>query len=597
MKLKFKNSFIGYFQFYYSVLGNKLLFNMGLGIAVGFLDGLGLTLFLPLIQTVGDGKAPANTKGMGSLHFMADMITGLGLPLVIGNILIMLVLLFIIKGFLKFVQLNSQVILCRLFMRRIRYSLLDDLQGLTYKGFLELDAGKIQNTLTTEVQRLSSTVKLYFNAAQAAVMMLTYVLLAFLANYQFAILVAVGAALSNLLYRKIYRSTKTSSVDISIKGNEFNGLLIQAVHYFKYLKSTNYFGRFSVHLRKVIEETEYLSKKMGFNSAITTSVKEPMIIIIVAGVIYLQVNVMHASITPIMVTLLFLYRALNYLVVVQNFWQTFVQNIGAMHAVAVISKEMGGMQEKNKPEKVADFNKAIHINDVSFAYGENKVLNNIDIVIPKNKTVAFVGESGSGKTTLANMIAGLIEPNQGSIDLDELMLNQNYLNNYRSKIGYISQEAAIFSDSIFNNITFWEEPTPQNIKRFWEIIELASLTSYVQGLPEKENTKLGDNGVLISGGQKQRISIARELYKNAEILILDEATSALDSETEKVIQENIEKLHGSYTMVIIAHRLSTIKNADCIYLLDKGNVSASGNFDTILKNSERFKRMVSLQEI
>lgn len=171
------------------------------------------------------------------------------------------------------------------------------------------------------------------------------------------------------------------------------------------------------------------------------------------------------------------------------------------------------------------------------------------------------------------------------------------VNQYRSKIGYISQESVIFNDTIFNNITFWAEPTAENLRRFHEVVEMASLKEFIENQPQKEQTNLGDNGILVSGGQKQRISIARELYKDAELLILDEATSALDSETEKMIQENIEKLHGSYTMVLIAHRLSTIKEADIIYLLEDGKISASGSFYEMIDKSSRFKKMVSLQAV
>jgi subfamily B ATP-binding cassette protein MsbA len=124
---------------------------------------------------------------------------------------------------------------------------------------------------------------------------------------------------------------------------------------------------------------------------------------------------------------------------------------------------------------------------------------------------------------------------------------------------------------------------------------MVSLKEFVENKEDKERTNLGDNGLLISGGQKQRISIAREMFKNVEILILDEATSALDSETELMIQENIEKLHGHYTMIVIAHRLSTIKNVDKIYLLDKGHVVVSGNFENMVQSSDKFKRMVALQ--
>jgi subfamily B ATP-binding cassette protein MsbA len=181
--------------------------------------------------------------------------------------------------------------------------------------------------------------------------------------------------------------------------------------------------------------------------------------------------------------------------------------------------------------------------------------------------------------------------------VDDTSLADLDMESYRNKIGYISQESVIFNDNIFNNITFWADRSEENLKKFEEVLEMSSLADFINSLPEKDLTNLGDNGLLISGGQKQRISIARELYKNCEILILDEATSALDSETEKIIQENIEKLHGSFTMIVIAHRLSTIKGADIIYLLEKGKVSASGTFDEMINTSARFKKMVSFQSV
>ena len=155
----------------------------------------------------------------------------------------------------------------------------------------------------------------------------------------------------------------------------------------------------------------------------------------------------------------------------------------------------------------------------------------------------------------------------------------------------------IFNDSIFNNVTFWQEKSEENEEKFRKTIEKVSLSEFLNELPEKENTQLGNNGILISGGQKQRISIARELYKDVELLILDEATSALDTETERHIKNNIDLLQGQTTLIIIAHRLSTIKNVDIIYLLDKGKIIASGDFDGLIKSSEKFRKMVELQEL
>ncbi|MCD8740550.1 ABC transporter ATP-binding protein/permease [Mucilaginibacter roseus] len=599
MKLNFKNNFIGYFQFYYNVIGNRLLLNTGLGIMVSFLDGMGLAMFMPLLQSVSDtGEMKSSGKSMGKLHFLTDAITSLGFQINLNSILVVLVLLFAVKGGLKFFQQNGQVQLWFYFMRRIRFALLAQLQGLTYRNFLKLDTGRIQNTLTGEVGRLNQTVKFYFNAIQAAVMLLTYVVLAFLANYQFALIVGVGAGISSLLYRRIYRSTKSASLSISKTGNQFNKLITQSIYYFKYLKSTNYFARFSDHIKGVIRDSEEFNKKMGYNAAITNSVKEPVIIIIVAGVIYLQVSYMGTMLSTILLSLLLFYRALMSLVLVQNFWQSFIQNSGSMDSIATLYTEMAEGQEHEENKAYKGFEQGIQISNSSFSYDKVKqILDRVNISIPKNKTVAFVGESGSGKTTLANILVGLLKPDSGELLVDGDVLNQYNLNSFRNRIGYISQEAVVFNDNIYNNITFWAERTPENLARFNKAVELASLTAFIDSLPDKENTMLGDHGTLVSGGQKQRISIARELYKDADILILDEATSALDSETERVIQDNIEKLHGTYTMIIIAHRLSTIKNADTIYLLEQGKVAANGTFDEMVETSERFRRMVELQEV
>jgi subfamily B ATP-binding cassette protein MsbA len=166
----------------------------------------------------------------------------------------------------------------------------------------------------------------------------------------------------------------------------------------------------------------------------------------------------------------------------------------------------------------------------------------------------------------------------------------------QKRIGYITQEPVIFSDTIYNNVTFWAEKTEENLKRFKMALQKASISQFVSDLVEGEETELGQNGINLSGGQKQRLSIARELYKDVDFLVMDEATSALDSETEKAIQQNIDNLRGKYTIIIIAHRLSTIKNVDKITLLKNGEIAEAGSFEELMTLSEEFKRMVVLQD-
>ena len=215
--------------------------------------------------------------------------------------------------------------------------------------------------------------------------------------------------------------------------------------------------------------------------------------------------------------------------------------------------------------------------------------------IKKNQSIAFVGESGSGKTTLVNLLTALLPFEHGEFLLNGRDIREYNIEDYKSKIGYISQEPTIFSADIYDNVTFWAERSPMNIQKFRKVIAMCKLEQFVANLDEKENALLGNNGLNISGGQKQRISIARELFRDVDILIMDEATSALDSDTENEIRESLEILQGSLTIISIAHRLSTVKNADCIYLMDKGRIVAQGDFDELKNNSIYFKRLAELQ--
>lgn len=232
---------------------------------------------------------------------------------------------------------------------------------------------------------------------------------------------------------------------------------------------------------------------------------------------------------------------------------------------------------------------------MSFGYGEKRILNSVSFAIVKDQVIAIVGESGSGKSTLMNILAGLFLPDSGLITLDGINMKEIDRNHFQKKIGYITQEPVIFDDTIYNNVSFWDKDTDENRKKCKEALNKASVLEFVESLENKEDSRLGNNGVMVSGGQKQRISIARELYKGIDLLLMDEATSALDSETELGIQENIDKLRGQVTIIIIAHRLSTIKNADRILLLKDGEIQASGDFEELEKHSIGFKKMVALQ--
>ncbi len=228
--------------------------------------------------------------------------------------------------------------------------------------------------------------------------------------------------------------------------------------------------------------------------------------------------------------------------------------------------------------------------------GEN-VLKGLNLTISKNETIAIVGESGSGKTTLMNLLSGLFYPKEGGYYVDGRSIKDIEINSFKHNIGYIVQDPAIFNDTVFNNITFWKPKSPDNQKKFEEAIKKAAIYEYINDLPDKENTLLGLNGMNVSGGQKQRFSIARELFKDVDILFMDEATSNLDSTTEKEIHTNINALKGNYTIIVIAHRMATVKSADRIIVLKDGEIESIGNYEELLKKSDEFQKMVDLQVI
>lgn len=595
LKRTFKKYF-KHFSYFYIHLRHRVFIALGLSLLVGVLDGFGLAMFFPLLEMVG-GESEVSGDGLGGLSFLIEGINALRIPLTLYSVLIIIAVFFLLKGIAKFIEQYYNVITQQYFIRKLRYDNIDKLNNLQYHAFVMSDAGRIQNTLSGEVGRISVAYRSYFQAVQAGVLVLVYIGLAFVTDPQFAILVAIGGGLSNLVYNRIYKKTKETSKKITKGGHVFQGLLIQNVSFFKYLKATGYTYQYAQKLKAAVDYIETSTKKIGFYNAILSATREPLVITVVILVIIVQITFFSESIGAIILSLMFFYRSLNSLMQLQTHWNSFLNMSGSLDNMTHFMHELSQFQENEGGKPITGFEGQILMESGNFFYGETQVLKNINIKIEKDKTYAFVGESGSGKTTLVNIIAGLMPIKSGSLEIDGIAYSNMDRNAFQKQIGYITQEPVIYSDTIFNNVTQWAPYTEENMLRFWQALQRATIDNFVRSLPKQEHTPLGNNGIQLSGGQKQRISIARELYKDIEILIMDEATSALDSETEKAIQENIEQLKGKYTILIVAHRLSTIRSADEVFLLNNGKIEASGNFQELINLSDTFRRMVTLQEV
>lgn len=593
--LKSLKSYFHYLYFFYSILKTRLFFIFAISILYSFVDAISLTMFIPLFQ-IASGEGSASSTGTSDV-FM-QVFNYFNLKPTVNSVLLIMLFFFLLKAAFRYFDVYYRVLATSYFNKKIRSNLLSNISNLKYSKFVTLNFGTIQNSVTTEILSINNAFSQYVSVVQNIIFVLVYIGLSFLTNPEFTIIVIIGGWLSRFLFKSLYKSSQSLSYSITNENNKLSGLVLQQVTNFKYLKSTALMKNYLNKINTTVDDIEKDVIVLGKTSAKVMSFREPIIVVFLLIAIYIQVNIIGGTFSSIIVILLFFYRAFGSLMSVQQSWTAFLKYVGSIVHYEKFTAELKSEKETQNGIAFEGFETNIQLKNISFRYNDkSKVIDGVTLDIPKNKTLAFVGKSGSGKTTLVNILCGLLSPTSGKVLVDSKELSLYSIDTFRSKIGFISQETVVFNDTLFNNVTFWSPKNEVNLKRFNDVIQQVDLTDFVEKAELKEDIALGDNGVVMSGGQRQRLSIARELYKNIEILILDEATSALDSQTEKFIQESVDSLKGKITIVVIAHRLSTIKNADSIVLINAGKLESQGNYNELLQISPTFAKMVSLQEL
>ena len=271
------------------------------------------------------------------------------------------------------------------------------------------------------------------------------------------------------------------------------------------------------------------------------------------------------------------------------------KGLASMERIDKILKAENTIKECVQPKTIQGFNRQIEFRNVSFKYGEQWVLRDINLIIPKGKTIAIVGQSGSGKSTLVDLIPRYYDVQEGEVLIDGINVKDLGIHDLRQLIGNVNQEAILFNDSFRNNISFGvDNATQQQIE---EAAKIANAYDFITQSEQGFDTNIGDRGGRLSGGQRQRVSIARAILKNPPILILDEATSALDTESERLVQDALERLMKTRTTVAIAHRLSTIKNADEICVLHEGRIVERGTHEQLLTIDGYYKKLNDMQSL
>ena len=580
--------------YFYEKLGVRLFLTLLFNVLMVLMDGFGLTLFVPLLK-IADSAGKTVEQPDKLTLVVKNFFEALHLPLTVPVVLAFIVLIFCLKGIFAYLTTVFQGITMAHFSQGMRREKIRELNGLSYKAFVKSDFGQLQNTITSEINRVEQSAYQYIDTLKNILIVLVYLGLSVATDYKFSLMVIAMGVLFNFVYKFFYKKTKERSAQVTAIGHDINSNIMQSLYNYKYLKATNIIEKYRLKTEKIIDDVLHVQISISKINAFIQAIREPMMMIIVSLVILVELTYFKVSIGSIIVILLFFYRAMANLLSLQTSWNNFLATSGALENMRSFERFLNTHQEMKGGSTVPGKITALEFKNAGLYFDSFKVLKDISLAIRGKQTVAFVGESGSGKSTLVNMVCALYVPDEGRFLVNGAEIHDVNIAGYRSRIGYISQEPTVFTGSIFENVTLWEPKTPENLQKFREAIRKSNLTAFIDSLPEQEDALLGNSGINLSGGQKQRISIARELYKDIDILVMDEATSALDSETEHEVQKSIDALEGELIILLIAHRLSTVRKADNIVVMKAGHIEATGTFAELKTKSEYFNKLASLQ--
>ena len=588
-----------YLRAFQHYIGWRLYLFFALTLFAVIAEGFGLLMLLPLLASL-DGAAEDPTGVAGQIQ---NGLAALGLADSFVAVLLIIMGAFLLKGALLIGANAYKAYLRAQLLREIKGRLFDCYIRMQYRHYVGHSTGHFINVINAQINGLLNSFTALVQLLSHLINAVVYTATAMLVAWRFGLLAAVAGVVILLLFKRLNIYVRDLSRLQSSEASHLSKLLIQFLHGFKYLTATGQARPLQTPVQASIHRVTGYQFRQGALSAVTNGIKEPIIVLMVTGIVLVEVLMLGGGLAPIIVALVLFNRAMNAVLSIQPSWQSVLSKIGSLEMVDREFRDQAIYQEHDGERTAPALNDRIVLDNVSFAYNADHgyVLRDVSLTIPVRTSVALVGESGAGKSTLVDLLTLMLKPQFGQVWIDGVLGDQVALNTWRSQIGYVSQETVVFDDTIANNICMWAGDAERDealVARIREAARRAHIHHHIETLPEGYHTVVGDRGIRLSGGQRQRLFIARELFRRPNLLILDEATSALDTDSERHIQASIDALKGEITVVIIAHRLSTIRNVDHVYVFDQGRLVEDGSFEH-LKDQEdsKFGRLVAAQAL
>ena len=484
-------------------------------------------------------------------------------------------------------------------VRDIRNNIFSKILSLPIGFFTSEKKGDVMARMTGDVAEVENSIMASLDMIfKNPVMIIVYITMMFMTSWQLTIFVLILLPVSGYLMGAIGKKLKKSSL---LAQNQWGGLMSQIEETLGGLRIIKAFsaehkieGRFEDGNDEFRDTTNRIARRQ----ALAHPMSEFLGTITIAIVLWFGGSLIISGKSSIDASSFIYYIVIFYSIInpakeLSKATYSIQRGLAAMVRVDKILKAENPIKEPANPKKLSGFNDKIRFNDSWFKYSQNWVLKDINLEIRKGSTVALVGQSGSGKSTLADMLPRFYDLNKGDITIDGIDIKDLKIDDLRGFMGNVNQEAILFNDTFFNNISFGiENATLEQVR---EAAKIANADEFIMATDEGYETNIGDRGCKLSGGQRQRVSIARAILKNPPILILDEATSALDTESERLVQDALDNLMKNRTTVVIAHRLSTIKNADLICVMNEGLIVERGTHDELMNMNGYYRKLVDMQ--